>query len=80
LLNGKGALRSRTPGNHLSLENAQELIESFHEENPDMASGAAVEYERKVILVWTSKRMRFFTLLPGVQKGFHLFGKIEGRS
>jgi len=23
--------------------------------------------------VWTSKRMRFFTLLPGVQKGFHLF-------
>jgi len=25
--------------------------------------------------VWTSKRMRFFTLPPGVQKGFHVFFK-----
>ena len=51
-----------------SLENAQELVEGFHQENQDMPSRAYVEYGRKVFLVWTSKRMRFFTLLPGVQK------------
>jgi len=56
------------------------LIEGFHEENPDMPSREDIEQGRKVFLVWTSKRMRFFTLLPGVEKGFHLFGKIEGRS
>jgi len=29
--------------------------------------------------VWTSKRMRFFTLPPGVQKGFHLFFRSNNR-
>jgi len=49
-----------------SLENAQELIEDFHEENPEMPSRADVESGRKVFLMWTSKRMRFFALLPRV--------------
>ena len=56
-----------------SLENAQELVEGFHQENPDMPSRADVELGKKVFLMWTSKHMRFFTLSPRVQKRFHLF-------
>jgi len=55
------------------LENAQELVEGFHQNNPDMLSGAVVQMGRKVFLMWTSQRMRFFTLPFRVQKGFHLF-------
>ena len=54
-----------------SLENTQELPEGFHQENPDMQSRADVEQGRKVFLMWISKHMRFFTLPPGVQRGFH---------
>ena len=51
-----------------SQENAQELVEGFHQEKWHMQSRTDVESGRKDFLMSRSKRLRFFTLPPRVQK------------
>jgi len=56
------------------LGNAQELVEGFHRQNPEMPGLAVVEGREKAFLMWPSKRMPFFTLLLGVRKGIAKLG------